>query len=239
MTTGLFNTIRDLDAGVCRNIVSLRTSVDLFDDLSDGDPQRSALAARAEIRVKAGLPPGSVTRGFHYTTAIEYPFVTEPYLRTRYGDGTHGVWYGALEVDTTIMETAYHMIVDEGRIGGLDEDVHRERALYDVRCRAILIDLSAKGLDYPELVDEDYAPTNAIAQRLIREGHPGLLAPSARCSGTTAAIFNITVLSDPRLKYYLTYYYSPRARMVGVERDPGKPLMQIVLRDGRLRVEKM
>ncbi len=238
MSDALFDTTRDLDAALCRNIVSLRTTVDLFDDLTEGDAQRSAVAAQAEMRVKALLPSGVVARGFHYTTAIEYPFVTEPYLRSRYGDGTHGVWYGALDAETTIFETAYHMIQDEGRIAGLDEEVQRERAVYDVRCLAILIDLSAKRVSHPHLIEEDSAQTHAIAQRLIREGHPGLLAPSARCAGTTAAIFNIAVLSDPRLKYYLTYRYAPRTQTVLVEREVGKPLYRLIQQGGILQADR-
>ena len=35
----LLDTTRDVDADLCRNIVSLRQTADLFDDLSDGDPQ--------------------------------------------------------------------------------------------------------------------------------------------------------------------------------------------------------
>ena len=129
------------------------------------------------------------------------------------------------------------MIQDEGRLDGLDEEVRRERAVYDVRCRAILIDLSVKRDDHPHLVGDDDAPTHSIAQRLIREGHPGLLAPSARCAGTTAAIFNIAVLTDPRLKYYLTYRYAPREGAVWVERDPGKPWVRMIQRDGVLHVD--
>lgn len=237
MSDALFDTIRDLDGPLWRNIVSLRTAVDLFDDLTD-NAQRSALAVQAEMRVKANLPAGVIARGHHYTTAIEYPFRTEPYLRTRFGDGTQGVWYGAVDSDTTIYETAYHMMRDEARIAGWDEEIRRERAVYEVHCRAILIDLSDKRASHPELVGEDYAPTHAIAQRLIREGHPGVLASSARCTGTTAAIFNVAVLRDPRLQFYLTYRYTPRARAVLVERDVGQPLLRIVERDGGWHAER-
>lgn len=227
----LFDTTRNFEGDLLRNIVSLRVSQDLFDDLTDGIPRRSAIATAAEMRVKSAIPVGVIARGFHYTTAIEYPF-TEPYMRTRYGDGSYGVWYGALDEPTSIYETVYHMVQDESRIVGLDEEIKRERAVYDVRCDAILIDFSTKRLSHPELLGNDYGPTQAIGQRLAREGHPGLLAPSARCDGTSAAIFNIGVLSNPRLKHYLTYRYLPKEQTVVVEN--GATHTRISVRDGVL-----
>lgn len=233
-TSPLFDTTRDVNDDICRNIVSLRRAVDLFDDLSDGVARRSDVAVAAEMRVKAAVPPGIITRGLHYTTAIEYPFVVEPYLNSRYGNGTYGVWYGADTAETSIYETVYHMIQDELKIETLDEEIVRERAVYEVRCQAILLDLSAKRDSHPELVADHYTFTQALAKRVVTEGHPGLLAPSARCAGTVAAIFNINVLSDPRTRFYLNYRLIPATRTVYVERSPGKPQLTLKLRDGRL-----
>lgn len=230
----LFDTTRDLDGNLCRNIVSLRQAVDLFDDLTDGEPRLSEVAIAAEMRVKAAIPGGVIARSCYYTTAVEYPFVTEPYLQTRYGDGTYGVWYGALDVDTSIYETAFHMIQDERNIEGLDEEVIRERAVYDVHCRAVLIDLSAKRQSHPALVNDDYVYTQQLARRLVEEGHPGLLAPSARCQGITAAVFNIKVLSDPRIRCYLLYRFDPRNNTVSVERTPGDPQCVLQFSSGQL-----
>lgn len=237
MDASLLDTTRDFDGDLCRNIVSLRTSKDLFADLSGSEPGLSRTAQTAEMRVKAHVPPGSIARGFHYTTAIEYPFVTEPYLRSRYGDGTFGVWYGALEEETTYAETAFHMIQDENRLEGVNEEIKRERALYHVHGRALLTDLTSKRQSHPELVRDDTTDTLALARRLVGEGHPGLLAPSARCDGTISAIFNPSVLNDPRLQYFLTYRYTPQQQTVLVERLPGQTLVRYQLRDGVLHAE--
>lgn len=218
----LFTASRDLNQDVFRNIVSLRESVDLYDDLTGGDPDLSSIATAAEGRVKAELPPGIINRGFHYTTAITYPFETEPYLVSRYGDGSYGVWYGALDTETTLAETAHHMIRDESNIEGPDEIIIRERAVYAVLCSAILIDLSDKRMSHPGLVAEEYGLTHQIGQRLHREGQPGLLAPSARRrTGINTVVFNPDVLHDPRLRFYLTYRFDPATRSVEIEREPG------------------
>jgi hypothetical protein len=92
----LFDQTADFDGQPCRNIASLRESKDLFDDLTDGDKDASAIAAEAEMRVKDHLilrDPEIIHRSFHYTRSIiEYPFKNEPYLFTRFGNGTCGVW---------------------------------------------------------------------------------------------------------------------------------------------------
>ena len=224
-THALFDTTRDFDDDAYRNIVSLRESEDLFSDLSDGDGQLSAVAAAAEMRVKSAIPPGIIPRGFHYTTSITYPFEHEPYLRTRYGNGSFGVWYGALALETTLHETAFHMVKEESGIEGNRGPVIRERAVYLVHCRALLIDLTGKAKSFPGLLAEDYGLTHQIGERLHQEGHPGLLAPSARhAGGTTLVALTPTVLGNPRPFCYLTYSCDPVQRTVTVERQSDKIL---------------
>jgi len=230
----LFDKTADFNGQPYRNITTLRESEDLFDDLAGGDENASAIAAEAEMRVKDRSvlrDPKIIHRGFDYTRSIiEYPFKNEPYLFTRFGDGTFGVWYGSLEMKTTVFETGFHMIKAERAVEGLDEVVVRERAVYRVKCRAILIDLRGKQKSFPELVADNYGFTRQIGQRMNREGHPGLLAPSSRYNGTNIVIFNPEVLSDPRLHCYLTYFFDPLTLKVRVERTVGRTWLKV---DGR------
>ena len=227
----LFDKTTDFDRKPYRNITSLRESEDLFDDLTDGDEEASAIGAEAEMRVKEKLVPRSpaiIHRSFQYSKSIiEYPFEKEPYLSTRFGDGTYGVWYGSIELRTTVYETGYHMIKAELAVEGLDEVIIRERAVYRVRCRAILIDLREKEKSFPKLVANDYSFTQRIGRRINKEGHPGLLAPSARCNGINVAIFNPGVLSDPQLHCYLTYSFDPALLNVKVERTVGRTWLNV------------
>ena len=219
----LFDKTRDFNGDAYRNIVSLRESEDLFDDLTDGDSSMSAIAVELESQVKSRIPPGLLERGFHYTTSIAYPFENEPFLKTRYGNGSYGVWYGSLALETTIRETAYHMVREESGIAGIHRPVYRERAVYLVRCKALLIDLSGKETKYPALIGPEYGFTQQIGERLHREGHPGLLAPSARHpKGINLVALSWKILSDPRLHCYLSYTYDPVRKTVSVERATGK-----------------
>ena len=235
----LFDTTADYTGRPYRNITTLKESEDLFDDLTAGDEQASAIAAEAEIRVKRPSTLGDpkiIHRGFQYTRAIiDYPFKIEPYLLTRFGDGTYGVWYGSLEMKTTVFETGFHMIKAELAVEGLDEVIVRERAVYRVYCRAILIDLRGKQKSFPKLVGSEYGFTHQIGRRIIREGHPGLIAPSVRYNGTNMVIFNPDVLSDPQLHCYLTYYFDPSTLEIKVERTVGRTWLKV---DGRKWFEK-
>ena len=234
----LFDKTADFDGQPYRNVTSLRESEDLFDDLTDGDEDASAIAAEAEMRVKDHLIPRDleiIHRSFHYTRSIiNYPFKIEPYLFTRFGDGTYGVWYGSLEMKTTVFETGFHMIKAERAVEGLDEVVVRERAVYRVQCSAILIDLRGKQKSFPKLVADNYGFTQQIGQRINREGHPGLLAPSSRYTGANSVIFNPDVLSNPRPHCYLTYFFDPLTLKIKVERTVGRTWLKV---DGRLWFE--
>ncbi|NVN90004.1 MAG: RES family NAD+ phosphorylase [Desulfuromonadales bacterium] len=177
------------------------------------------------MMLKSAIPSGFVGRGFHYTTSITYPFEHEPFLRSRYGKGSFSVWYGALSLDTTICETAFHMLKEEAGIENNRGPVVRERAVYLVCCRALLIDLTGKARAFPGLLADDYGLTHQIGERLHREGHPGLLAPSARhAGGNTMVAFTPSILSDPRSFCYLTYSCDPIRRTVTIERQPGEIL---------------
>jgi len=219
--------LADVHQRLVRNIKSIRVSQDLFDDLTAGDVYAGRGAVAAEMRVKSGIPSGLINRGFHYSKAIGYPFETEPYLNTRYSNGSFGVWYGSVELDTAIHETAYHMLMDELRVEGDNIIITRERAVYLVHCKAVLIDLTGKEKRFPELVSNDYNLTHQIGERLHNEGHPGLLAPSARYKGTNLAAFTPSILSDPRHHCYLTYKCEKSKRSIIVERQPGETISRL------------
>ena len=98
-------TLADVHQDVARNIVSLRQSQDLFDDLT-GDPAEWLLAQRVEDEVKPPLyrsPTPVIDRPFEdaqWFNAIGWPF--RHWQASRFSDGSYGVWYGAESVETTL-----------------------------------------------------------------------------------------------------------------------------------------
>ncbi|MFZ4534885.1 RES family NAD+ phosphorylase [Propionivibrio sp.] len=223
---GLAETHGDL----VRNIVSIRVSQDLFDDLSP-DPQDWNSAIELERSTKPAVFSSHVPvidRPFEeaiWNDAINYPFTH--WMRSRFSDGSYGVWYGADGIETTIHETAFHWRSGFLRDAGyLQPGITIERKIYQVRCDAALVDLRLAAQRFPSLVHpEDYTLPHQVGAKIHREGHPGLVSPSARTLGSVYAVFNPKVLADPRHAGFLTY--STTRTGIAVEREPGVVLLEI------------
>ena len=88
-----------------RNIKTCRDGQHLFDDLTDNASDFDiANKFEALTRIPAAAP--TIERPFDDT--IEYPF--NNLAVTRFSDGSFGVFYGSLELETTISETIYHWL---------------------------------------------------------------------------------------------------------------------------------
>ena len=221
---------------VRRNIVSLRESRNLFDDLS-GDPAEQALAQQVESAVKPlqyHSPTPVIHRPFEeaeWFNAIGWPF--QHWQSSRYSDGSFGVWYGADSVETTVYETAYHwyhgVLLDAEGYSG--ESVAIERKVYNVACDALILDLRPSVGKFPALLHKtDYAFTQQVGARLQREGHPALVTPSVRYpEGLGYAVFNDAVLSNPRVNCMLTYRL--KGGHILVEKRPGTTWRRIPVTD--------
>ncbi|MCC7279137.1 MAG: RES family NAD+ phosphorylase [Chromatiaceae bacterium] len=218
-------TLADVHRDLARNIVSLRQSQDLFDDLTD-DPAEWLLAQKVEVDVKPPLYRSRtpiIHRPFEdaeWFNAIAWPF--KHWRASRFSDGNHGVWYGSDTVETTVYESAYHWYRGLLADAGFDrETVVAERKVYSVACGAALLDFRQATTDYPDLLHPlDYSLPQAVGARIHREGHPGLLIQSVRRpGGENLAVFNPGVLSNPRPNCHLTYRLE--GNWIMVEKQPG------------------
>ena len=221
----------DVQRNLLRNIVSQRGAQDAFDDLSD-DPSdwRAALQAERDVQ-----PPtfASSTPVIHrpfeasaWFTAIFWPF--QHWQASRFSDGSHGVWYGADTLETSVHESAYHWYHGLLRDAGFErERVVGERQVYAVHCSAALLDFRAAAASHPKLLHRtDYRFAQGVGARIHREGHPGLVIPSVRRpAGETLAVFNPAVLSDVRLEGLLTYRLD--GTRISVEKQPGKAWLKL------------
>ena len=212
-----------------RNIKGIRVSQRLFDDLSgDAADQAVAIAAEGAERIPTDAP--LISRPFDYGAVITFPFVPHNWHATRYSDGLHhGVWYGSLELETTVYESVYHwhrFVMDA--FAAETREIIGERRVLEVGCDAILVDLRGKERAEPRLVHRsDYDYTQSLGRYLHEQSQNGVLVRSARSDGTNAAILRREALSNPRDLCFLTYRMHPAADRVGVERAPGKTWLEI------------
>lgn len=222
----LLRQVADYRGDLVRNIKGIRVSQDLFDDLAQ-DPADRAVAIAAESATRLASAAPLITRPFDYGTVITYPFVPQNWHATRYSDGLHyGVWYGALELETTVRETLYHWYRFVTDSFSMNKEILGERRVFQVRCEAILIDL--RNAEEPRLVDRgDYGFTQQLGAYLSQRAQSGLLAPSARGPGTAAAILRPQALSGVRDLCYLNYRMNPTHEIATVERTPGETWLRI------------
>jgi hypothetical protein len=229
MNEDLFAANADFHGDLVRNIPGIRPSQHLFDDLSP-DAADWDIAIAAEGAKRSPTAAALISRPFDYGSVISYSFDSAHWQATRFSDGTsYGVWYGSLDVETTVHETAWHwyrFVLDS--YAGEDREIVTDRRVFDVRCDALLIDLRSKERIHPGLVSRK---SYAFAQRVGRYVHEqqlnGLLAPSARCAGTNAAIFRPERLSKVRDRTFLTYRLNVVRDTFVAERTQGRKWIRL------------
>jgi hypothetical protein len=225
----LIREVADFHGDLVRNIQTIRVSQDLFDDLAPtAAGQAVAIAAEAAGRIPSESP--LITRPFDYGAVITYPFASFNGHGTRFSDGLrYGVWYGSLDLETTVYETVYHrhrFLQDS--FAGEDRVIAGERRVFEVRCDAILLDLRGKETKAAALIDRrSYAFTQPLGAYLHGQGTNGLLVKSARGAGVNAALFRPEPLSNVRDLCHLTYAMNPRRDLATVERVPGETWLEI------------
>lgn len=182
----LYERIRDLDQAIFRNVPAVPPEP-LSDLIDETDESQFAEALVETVSKKAADL---------YLHTVGFPFAH--LSQSRFSDGTFAVWYGSLVLETTLWETSWHWINDQKDLLDLEPKhwpLRMIREVYQIGCRAALVDLVGKQDEYPLLTGDNYSLCQDIGRRLHAEGHPGLLAPSVRhAGGENAAIFNQKVL---------------------------------------------
>lgn len=223
MIGDLVNVNIDWHDDLVRNIPGIAQSQNLFDDLSD-DPRDWDIAIAADSAGRIATAAALITRPFDYGSVISYSFDSAHWQATRFSDATrYGVWYGSLDVETTVYETAWHryrFVLDS--FPNEDRVISSERRICNVQCDALLLDLRGKELAYPDLVSRtSYAFTHQLGNFVHDQGMNGLLVRSARCTGTNAAIFRPERLSNVREQGFLTYHINVVRDAFSAQRTPG------------------
>ena len=123
-----------------------------------------------------------------------------PFREGRFGDGTIGVYYSAIEEDTCKEEVTFHL---REQTTDLNQDLH-VRTYHSIECRydGTTVDLCGKEKEYPDLVSKTktgYPFCQYLARTAVARGVDGFFAPSARNpGGTCVPVFRRSALSEPR-----------------------------------------
>lgn len=139
------------------------------------------------------------------TTPIMAAFTHLSPNGSRFTDGSYGVYYAALEIETAIAETKYHR---EQFLAWTEEDpIEIDQRVYVAAVTCDLHDLRGCQATYPEILHPtDYSAGQALGGRLRSEGSNGVVYDSVRAeAGTCVGVFRPRCLSDCSQERHLTY----------------------------------
>lgn len=207
-----------------RNVYTVSPSQTLLDDLISDPKDFKVAVAWEEIT-------GEIEKGHQYYRPIEYGdkgnslFVFEnnnPGV-TRFSDGTFGVWYGALEEETSFTETLFWLFreVQPDLPNSKNGIIRKHRRMFLARLDHVeTIDLVKLQSEYPNLTHPtDYSLCHELGMYAVDRGIGLYLAPSARKEeGIRTPVFQKEAIKGDtyRYDYYLTF--KAASRRVVVER---------------------
>ncbi len=197
-----------------RNIATCHPSRDIFDDIISHPKHYSKLQAQENATSAIDHKKIKYQRVFQYgdTGLSLYVFEKLNWKRGRFSHGmNYGVWYGALEEETSRLEILYHLRQQDRELFAnpkmTDAYIVHQRAMIRAQCQAsTLVDLRRKKENRSELIGNHYAFCHALAQQAVIEGIDAFLTYSARAKGGTCTpIFKPAVIIKDEFIYYFDF----------------------------------
>ena len=200
-----------------RLVLSRFPLVDLFEDVAD--PADWEALARAQARTNPrvlevvgdlSLVPVARRVGGAGASWVMGAFCHVSADRvSRFGDGTHGVYYAGDALATALAEHTHHMgrfYAASGMEPGWLSEVRQLVGSLD----AVLLDL--RGGDFAALLDpDDYGPSQAFARERRGAGADGIVYPSVRYApGQCIAAFYPDVVGVPAQGDHFRYFWDGR-----------------------------
>lgn len=196
-----------------RNIATCSPSQNLFDDIA---PPAHFKVLYEHENASSGIDHQrkKLNRPFQYgeTHSSLYVFEKLNWKRGRFGNGMkYGVWYGALQEETSRLEILYHLLArtkelfENPKIS--DPHIVYQRAMLKARCFAPRhVDLTEMPSIQKKLTDDDYVFCRQLGERAVDEGIGAFFAPSARLDGGICTpIFNSAVIQKDEIRHYFDF----------------------------------
>lgn len=199
----------------CYRIIPSRfPPVGLFDKVADPADLEAVFQIEAmtndRIREETGelsLVPAEDRVSGPGTTAIMAAFTHLNPEGDRFTDGSYGVFYAGLTLETAIEETRHHRAIFLQATDEPAQDI--DMRVYAIDLDGHLHDIRAMRDTRPELYDpESYAASQAFASILRQGGSDGIVYRSVRHEGgECAAVFRPRLLSNCRQERHLCYVW--------------------------------
>lgn len=203
----------------CYRIIPSRfPPIPLFEDVADPDDLEAVYLIEAmtndRLREEAGelslVPPEDRVSG-PGSSPIMAAFTHLNPHGDRFTDGSYGVFYAGLTLETAIAETRYHRT---RFLQATDEPAQElDMRVYAVDLDGALHDIRGLRDNHPALYHpESYAMAQAFARDLRADGSEGIVYQSVRHDGgECAAVFRPRLLSNCRQERHLCYVWDGAA----------------------------
>lgn len=203
----------DSEGGIIsyRNIATCDPSQDLYDDVVGKPSDYDILQYIDNLSsgIDHSLP--SKNRIFQYSN-IENSLACfdERFWRIlRFGDGSFGVWYGALNKKTSLKETLSHRPeIDKNDLRNARDPIIQARRMFEATLKPISgRDLTKHTKLHSKLISSDYAFCQTLGTYAIENQIDMYLSPSAQDpTGSCTPVFNPKIISDrPTATYFLVF----------------------------------
>ena len=130
----------------------------------------------------------------------------------RFGDGSMGVYYSALEEATCERELTFHLHAAFLEVGDSLRTQPRYYSLIVCFFSGMVKDFRGGESSYPDLVSEStsgYPFCQSLGRLAVKENIDGFLTASARnAGGTCVPVFARAALSDPEIRHEVTLVIS-------------------------------
>jgi hypothetical protein len=199
----------------CYRIIPSRfPPVGLFDKVANPADLEAVYQIEAmtndRLREEAGelslVPPEDRVSG-PGTTAIMAAFTHLNPDGSRFTDGSYGVFYAGLTLETAIAETKHHRAIFLAATDEPEQEI--DMRVYAVDLDAGLHDIRDMRDTRPDLYHPDnYAASQSVARTMREEGSDGIVYQSVRHEGgECAAVFRPRLLSNCRQERHLCYVW--------------------------------
>jgi hypothetical protein len=210
---------------VYRNIATCYPSQDLFDDLVDDD-QITTLQRidSATSGIDHQLPAKCRTFQYRELETSLFVFSQPSWWGGRFSDGSYGVWYGALEEETSIAETLYWSArFVEPDLRNTKNPITRDRRLFQASLRHdCTADLRVCSAYREQLTDPtDYTFCRQIGREAVAQKAGWLLSPSARYpTGTCVPVFTPEAIVSEKTLAFVRFTHALGQDPVWVRSPP-------------------
>ena len=213
----ILNFKTDFKGTVYRNIYTIFTSQNLFDDILDPALDTENILQKYE-NATSGITHDTLKKNRLFDYSQPHPasinnIFLPPYKKGRFGDGNgYGVWYSAIDEKTSIYEAFYHQwkYAQEQFKQFNAKIITVDRKMFACELSSnYMLDFRGQLDFYSQLTSDDYEYCINLGKYVKQIGAEMLITPSARnIGGYCSPVFAPSIIKKEQTIYYLKFYFN-------------------------------